>query len=143
VDLHRLLSFHKASKSLATMTAVRLVSQYGLIYADSVGKVQKFREKPVIEECWINAGFFVFEKMAFQHWSGRNLEMHVLPALAERNLLSAYKHRGFWKSMDTSKDQQEMEQAYNAGEAPWNVLAVDNTFDRQPRAVATAAGERE
>jgi glucose-1-phosphate cytidylyltransferase len=32
-----------------------------------------------------------------------------------------YKHTGFWKSMDTSKDQQELEKLLVGGTGPWIV----------------------
>ena len=52
-------------------------------------------------------------------WVGANLESGVLPALASRGKLYTYLHNGFWKSMDTSKDQQEMERLGEDGSAPW------------------------
>jgi len=43
----------------------------------------------------------------------------VLPGLARERLLSTYRHTGFWKSMDTSKDQQDLERIYFSRNAPW------------------------
>jgi len=122
IDLHDLVSFHERQGGLATVTSVPLRSQYGTVKFDESGRVEQFIEKPVIEACWINAGFFVFERQAFSHWEGQNLESHVLPSLARQKLLYAYRHMGFWKSMDTSKDQQELEKIHNgdAAGAPWN-----------------------
>lgn len=119
VDLHALLRFHRESGGLATVTTVPLRSQYGTVIFDRVGRVERFQEKPVIRECWINAGFFVFEKAAFNCWDGTNLEQHVLPGIARSRLLHAYSHQGFWKSLDTSKDQQEMENLYDPACPPW------------------------
>jgi glucose-1-phosphate cytidylyltransferase len=119
IDLEALLNFHATSGGLATLTSVPLLSQYGLVVSDVQGKVCQFREKPVIADCWINAGFFVFEKQAFQYWEGHNLETEVLPNLSKQGLLSAYQHRGFWKSMDTTKDQQEMEAVALTANPPW------------------------
>lgn len=119
LDFHALLVQHKASGRLATLTTVPLPSQYGLIEIASNGAVTRFREKPVIRDYWINAGFFVFEKATLEHWAGHNLERDVLPALASKNQLNAYRHEGFWKSMDTSKDQEDLEKLYEADRAPW------------------------
>lgn len=118
IDLHDLLLSHTESGAAATVTAVPLRSQYGLINFDARQRVQSFEEKPIIRDRWINAGFFVFEKTAWQGCDGSSLEQHVLPLMAERNQLNAYRHNGFWKSMDTSKDHEEMERLHNAG-APW------------------------
>lgn len=122
VDLRLLLEHHKRSDALATVTSVPLRSQYGTIRFSPEGRVQSFQEKPVIRDYWINAGYFVFEKRAFDHWKGQNLESHVLPALAERGVLYTYLHEGFWKSMDTSKDQQEFEALMTDEVVPWMEL---------------------
>jgi glucose-1-phosphate cytidylyltransferase len=119
IDLGQLLGSHKDSGGLATLTSVPLRSQYGLVVSNQAGQILDFREKPVIDEHWINAGFFVFENRVFDFWEGRNLETDVLPSLARRGELFTYRHYGFWKAMDTSKDQQELEQIYLAQNAPW------------------------
>jgi glucose-1-phosphate cytidylyltransferase len=123
VDLNRLLQFHSAKQSLATVTAVPLRSQYGILEFDSEKRVKKFEEKPVLQQCWINAGFFVFQHDVFDHWSGASLENDVLPHLANEGLLHTHLHDGFWKSMDTSKDQQEFEQLMTANNPPWTIAA--------------------
>lgn len=118
VDLRELTRFHSGHGAVATVTTVALRCQYGTLIFDSAGRVSHFVEKPVIEDCCINAGFFVFNREIFSHIRGPNLESHVLPSLAARGQLFAYRHPGFWKSMDTSKDQQEMEALYRAGDCP-------------------------
>lgn len=119
IDLHSLLKFHRGRGGAATVTTVPLRSQYGAVYFNENLQVNKFVEKPVIHNCWINAGFFVFEKAVFNSWYGQNLESEVLPNLAARGSLYVYQHQGFWKSMDTAKDQQEMEAVYCNGCPPW------------------------
>jgi glucose-1-phosphate cytidylyltransferase len=119
VDLGQLLEFHRMSGGLGTVTTVPLRSQYGTVDFDGLGRVENFREKPTIRDYWINAGFFVFNRGVFDVWRGRNLEVEVLPGLAAQGQLFAYRHEGFWKSLDTSKDQQEMETIYGAGSPPW------------------------
>jgi glucose-1-phosphate cytidylyltransferase len=122
VNLNDLLRFHEASAGLATVTTVPLRSQYGTLHFDASGRVHQFVEKPVIPDRWINAGFFVFNRKVFADSEGQNLELDVLPRLAKTGALFAYQHHGFWKSMDTSKDQQELEriQGSEGLQAPWN-----------------------
>lgn len=121
IRLNDLLAFHRAHGGLATVTGVRLRSQYGTIDFDNAGLVSRFREKPVIRDHWINAGFFVFERRAFDHWEGQNLETEILPRIVQRRSLYTYRHEGFWKSMDTTKDQQDLERIYVQGEAIWRL----------------------
>lgn len=119
VDLDQLLQFHRDSGALATVTSVPLRSQYGTVHFNADRRVRAFQEKPTIPDYWINAGFFVFEKSVFDHWEGTNLENHVLPKLADLGVLYTHLHEGFWKSMDTSKDQQEFETILSNGAPPW------------------------
>jgi len=121
VPLDKLVAFHKSHGGLATVTSVPLRSQYGTIDFDPSGKIIGFKEKPVLYEHWINAGFFVFNLEVFDKWQGDNLEKDVLPALVERHELYAYHHNGFFKSMDTYKDQQEIEQMFQNGDIRWKI----------------------
>jgi glucose-1-phosphate cytidylyltransferase len=119
VNLAELVNAHRRHGGLATVTSVPLRSQYGTIHFSSTNQVRNFQEKPVIRDYWINAGFFAFEKKSLEFWEGSNLESQVLPHLAKLGHLYTYLHEGFWKSMDTSKDQHEMETIFKAGEPPW------------------------
>lgn len=124
VDLKALHRFHLQTGGLATLSSVPLRSQYGTVNFDASNRVQHFQEKPVIRNSWINAGFFVFHRSAFEIAPGKNLEADVLPELAVRGELYSYQHNGFWKSLDTSKDQQELESYLSSGCAPWVTSAL-------------------
>jgi glucose-1-phosphate cytidylyltransferase len=41
--------------------------------------------------------------------------------LVEAGRLLAYEHKGFFMSMDTFKDRQQLEEIYARGRAPWEV----------------------
>jgi len=119
IRLCDLLDFHRRHQRLGTLTSVPLPSQYGTLLADERGRVEQFHEKPVLKDHWINAGFFVFERRVFETHAGQNLESDVLPALVRAGDLFSYRHDGFWKSVDTSKDQQELEELYVRGAVRW------------------------
>ncbi|MHB1785807.1 MAG: sugar phosphate nucleotidyltransferase, partial [Acidimicrobiales bacterium] len=91
VDLAALLGFHGGHSGVATMTTVPLPSQYGTIDVAGGGRVERFREKPRLPDHLINAGFFVFDAEAFDHWVGQDLEAEVLPALGRQSSLYAYR----------------------------------------------------
>lgn len=141
VDLNSLARFHRLSGGVATVTSVPLRSQYGALIFNGDRQVRNFVEKPLIPDCWINAGFFVFEREVFQHWEGQNLELHVLPRLAQIGMLYAYAHHGFWKSIDTSKDQQEMERISRGGCPPWMDVTANATAGNAYEAVRAAAAD--
>lgn len=119
IRISDLLASHRSHGGLATITTIPLPSQYGTMDVDESGKILSFKEKPVLREHWINGGFFVFDKKVFDHWDGDNLERDVFPVLARKGLVYSYKHTGFWKSMDTYKDQQELEDIVRSGNIPW------------------------
>lgn len=119
VDLGALLEFHRRHDGLATLTTVPLPSQYGTIVVDGEGRVEAFQEKPRLPDHLINAGFFVFDAEVFADWAGDDLERDVLPALGASGQLFAFRHDGFWKSMDTYKDAQELAELCQAGDPPW------------------------
>ncbi len=121
VDLNALLRHHEAKSTLATVTAVHPSSRYGeLGIAD--GAVRTFREKPQVTDGWINGGFFVFERNAF-NCLGKNedesLEQGVLEGLAADQQLSVYQHPGFWQCMDTFREMQLLNGMWEQDRAPW------------------------
>jgi glucose-1-phosphate cytidylyltransferase len=119
VDLPAVLHRHEASRALGTLTTVPLPSQYGTVDIDADGSVRQFLEKPVLHDHWINAGFFVLRQEALDVDRGANLERELLPALARQGQLSAYRHTGFWRSMDTHKDMIELAQLAKSEGTPW------------------------
>ncbi|MCB1022908.1 MAG: NTP transferase domain-containing protein [Acidobacteria bacterium] len=121
VDLKGLISFHNGRGKTGTLTAIQPFSSFGVLEIDDDEFVTEFREKPRIRE-WINGGFFVFERSILDYLDeGSVLEKEPLKTLASKNELSAFKHRGFWKCMDTYKDNLEFNEMWNAGNARWKV----------------------
>ncbi len=119
VDISALAARHAAHQGGATLTVVPLPSQYGTLVIDDAGKVTDFREKPVLHDHLINAGFFVFDRDRFADCAGPSLERDILPALGERGELFVYRHDGFWKSMDTQKDVSDLDALALREEPPW------------------------
>jgi len=137
VDLRALSRAH-LERGGATMTTVQLRSQYGIVLSDDVGRIVGFQEKPVLPDYWINAGYFVFERDVFADTPGENLERDVLPALASRQALHVHRHRGFWRSMDTFKDQQELDELW----MPHSSELVLRLGDDHPEGVPAWLSER-
>ncbi|HAM03113.1 MAG TPA: nucleotidyl transferase [Acidimicrobiaceae bacterium] len=118
VDLHALAQFHDDHGGAATMTSVPLPSQYGTV--QFVGdRVTSFLEKPRLPDHWINAGFFVLDDRAEKWLAGADFEREVLPTLAGAGELFAFRHSGFWRSMDTYKDALDLTSLCADGPPPW------------------------
>ena len=118
VPLAKLVEFHNSHEGLATITSVPMFSQYGILDVNSDGRILSLREKPTLYEHWINAGFIVFDKEVFDHWQGENLESDVFPHLIAEGLAYTYRHVGFFKSLDSYKDQREFEDIMKDGVLP-------------------------
>jgi glucose-1-phosphate cytidylyltransferase len=124
IDIAALLETHRAAGRLGTITAVHPPSRYGEI--DMAGNdLRSFREKPQIADGWINGGFMVLDKRAFDGLpadDGRlSLEVDLMPQLAEQKKLSVYRHDGFWQCMDTFRDMTMLNEMWASGTAPWRV----------------------
>lgn len=123
VDIGKLIAFHKAQKTLATLTAVQPPGRFGVIQLSAAQtKVDTFNEKPKGDGAWVNSGFFVLEPGIFDYIEGDTTvwEQEPLRRLAEDGELSAYKHEGFWHPMDTLRDKVVLEELWQQG-APWKV----------------------
>jgi glucose-1-phosphate cytidylyltransferase len=122
VDVAQLVEFHKRCGKLATLTAVRPPARYGgLFFAGEL--VREFTEKPQAGEGWINGGFMIFEPEALELFGSddTSLEAHVLPELARRKQLAAFRHDRFWQCMDTLRDKKLLDALWESDQAPWKV----------------------
>jgi len=121
VPINRLKAFHNSHGGCATITAVPMFTQYGVLDIGGQGQIAEMQEKPDIPGYWINVGYMVFDQEVFAHWQGTNLEREVLPGLIDRRFAFAYQHKGFFKSVDSYKDVLDFEQLLAKGEVPWRV----------------------
>lgn len=123
VNLHKLLELHQKKKAMGTMTSVLPEGRFGAVDADKSGKVCGFSEKLPGDGQWINAGFFVFEPEIFDYLTDGDkttLESTPLEAMAKDGRFYTYRHRGFWKPMDTLRDKNQLEKLWSKG-APWKL----------------------
>lgn len=117
------LAFHKKSGRMATLLGVHPHSRYGLVKAGKDGLVERFTEKPVLED-YINGGFYVFEKGIFDLLSadeGCVLEKAPLESLVEKRQAGMFRHDGFWYAIDTYKEWLELNRMWDEGRRPWKV----------------------
>jgi glucose-1-phosphate cytidylyltransferase len=121
IDIEALLATHLRAGRRATVTAVHPSSRYGELDLDR-DAVRVFSEKPQVADGWINGGYFVLMRSAFEEVSedpGVVLESDVLPVLARAGQLAAYRHDGFWQCMDTYREMLALNQVWARGAAPW------------------------
>ena len=122
IDIDKLLAFHKDHGKMVTVTAVRPPARFGEMGLGSDGYVESFKEKPQMNEGWINGGFFVINPDFFDLIDGDStlLEREPLERASGKGQLMAYRHEKFWHCMDTKRDQELLEKLWTQG-APWVV----------------------
>lgn len=124
IDITKLVEFHKAQGTLATLTAVQPPGRFGAIaLGHEQTKISSFHEKPEGDGAWINGGYFVLEPEVIDYIADDTTvwEQEPLMKLAHSDQLSAFKHTGFWQPMDTLKDKNYLEGLWKRDEAPWKV----------------------
>lgn len=121
VDIAALVDEHRRSQKLVTVTAVQPSGRFGALNLAENNQVNSFLEKPKGDGSWINGGFFVCQPEVFQYLDADSTiwEREPMERIAADGQLQAFKHLGFWKPMDTLRDKQELEQAWESGTAPW------------------------
>ena len=84
--------FHKKSRRLVTLTAVRPPARFGAIKLNG-NTVRSFKEKSKLDEGWINGGFFVVEPIFFKFLKNDYtiLERSPLEKVSKLKKLCAFK----------------------------------------------------
>ena len=124
VDINALIKSHELSGKTLTMTAVQPSGRFGALVIKDDNIITSFKEKPKGDESWINGGFFVCEPKVFDYISDGDdviFEQRPLERLAEIGELNAFKHRGFWRPMDTLKDKNDLTEMWMTDNAPWAI----------------------
>jgi glucose-1-phosphate cytidylyltransferase len=123
LDIRALLAFHRDHGKLATVTAVRPLSRFGVMQLDSGSSVKSFAEKPQVED-WVNAGYFIFNRDFFRYLASGDdciLEKEPLAKAVADGQLVAYRHEGFFFAMDTYREYEALNRLWNTGGAAWKV----------------------
>tara|TARA_B100001121_G_scaffold106586_1_gene94174 strand:+ start:133 stop:906 length:774 start_codon:yes stop_codon:yes gene_type:complete len=124
VPIKKLLKFHYNNNSKVTMTAVRPKQRYGVLKLRK-NIVKFFDNNNEKSDVYINGGFFVINKDAIKKIKNSKMywEREPLAYFVKTKKLYAYKHDGFWKSLDTQKDKDDFNNLYRKSlkKLPWKV----------------------
>lgn len=123
INIRELIDFHHKQKKIATMTVVQPGGRYGAVEIKQDSTVSQFVEKPLGDGGWVNGGFFVLNYKIFDYLKDDTevFEKQPLETLVRNKGLTAYKHSGFWQSMDSMRDRVILQNAWIGGTAPWKV----------------------
>jgi len=118
---------HEKCGAILSLTAYLPAGKFGALDINpQTGFVNSFAEKPKEDDQhWVNAGYFVCEPQVFDYIPENDdtciFEKEPLENIAKSGKMRAHKHYGFWKPMDMLKDNKELNEMWNAGNAPWKV----------------------
>lgn len=101
----------------AAIALVPLRSPYGVVEFDESGRITSFREKPILEGYFINAGVYAMRREVLKLLPPKgNIEETAFPELARQRRLRAVVYKDvFWRSIDSMKDLEEVERALGNG----------------------------
>ncbi len=121
VDIGKLVQRYKEAGKLAMVTAVHPTARFGELQVDEDDFVRSFKEKPQVNQGWINGGFFVLSPKVFDYIENdlTTFEAEPLERLAAEGQLKTYRHEGFWQCMDTVRDRDMLNKMWDEGNAPW------------------------
>lgn len=121
VDIKKLVEFHKSHGKKATLTAVKLEQQKGILDIGGDNAVKSFREKNMSDGALINAGYMVLKPDVFNYIEDDQtvFEKEPLERLADEGELMSYTHKGFWQCMDTIREMEGLEKLLEVNKAPW------------------------
>ena len=122
ISIKNLLKFHRKNKSKVTLTAVRPKQRYGVLKIKK-NQITYFDNENTKAETYVNGGYFVINKECIKKIKNNKTywEQEPLSFFAKRKKLFAFKHNGFWKSLDTLKDKNDFNKLYNKKTYPWKI----------------------
>lgn len=123
VNIGELVSRYREAGRLAMVTAVHPTARFGELQIDDHDFVRSFKEKPQVNQGWINGGFFVLSPKVFDYIENdlTTFEAEPLERLAAEGQLKTYRHEGFWQCMDTARDRDMLNKMWDENRAPWRL----------------------
>jgi glucose-1-phosphate cytidylyltransferase len=91
----------------------------------------------------INGGYFIFDRAIFDYLKpGEELVQEPFQRLIAEKQLVAHAYDGFWRSMDTFKEKQELDDLCSKGVAPWQLWRHQDTGSMAVTAMASCPEAR-
>lgn len=123
VDLEGLRAFHDSKRSahgvFGTVTGIHPKSKYGLVNPNEHNVITQFTEKPRLRD-WTNGGFMVLHKDFLRYCKPNQMIEEALIDASSDGKIAMYPHEGFWHSMDTYKDKEDLEKLWKA-DPKWRI----------------------
>jgi len=113
-------AFHEQNKIAAFLCIKPVLSCHFVALTDGglVQEIKTFGQSQIL----INGGYFVFDHAIFDYIEpGEDLVQEPFGRLIGERKLMGFRYGGFWRSMDTFKEKQELDDLWAKGIAPWQL----------------------
>ena len=115
INIDKLLQFHFSHRKTASLLAVHMPTRFRILglYGDDP-LLRGFSDKPILQNDYINGGFYVFNDSIFQLSSlnasvNNSLEIDILEELVAKKEICAYKYsKGIWQYIDNERNRKEL-----------------------------------
>jgi glucose-1-phosphate cytidylyltransferase len=105
----------------ACFLSVRPSHSFHIVSIDDGGFVKSIKGVGP-SDLWVNGGYFILKRDIFKYLTeGEELVLEPFQRLISIDELISYRYDGFWLSMETFKDKQQLDDMYARGETPWEV----------------------
>jgi len=116
VRLQELAELHRRQKATATVAVSPLKCPFGVIDLDG-SDIVAFREKATVDSVNVSIGVYAFQNEILDYLPQTgDIERNVFPRLAAQRKLKAYRHNGFWMTVNTAKDLSEVQKELLKGD---------------------------
>ncbi len=123
VNIPELHQFYKKMREEhgvhGVITGIHPKSKYGLVVPDENNIITSFTEKPQLSD-FTNGGFMMMHKDFLQHCKVGEMAEDALTKASQDRKIGVYKHEGFWHSMDTYKDKEDLDKLWKT-DPKWKV----------------------
>jgi glucose-1-phosphate cytidylyltransferase len=115
------LAQFRQQNAVASFVSIKPPLSYHIVSSDGNGCVTAIQEIGQTN-IRINGGYFILKPEIFDYMrTGEELVVEPFQRLVKESRLAAYEYDGYWRSMDTFKDRQGLEEAYSKGNPPWQI----------------------
>jgi NDP-sugar pyrophosphorylase family protein len=111
LSVARLYNLHMNSGALATAAVTQFRSPFGIVRLNSSDQVVSFEEKVLIPGMYASIGVYAFQRQILDYIpESGDIERTTFSVLSQMSMLQAYRHDGFWMTVNNLKELQEAEE---------------------------------
>jgi len=109
INVNKMLTHHRKHRGVATIAVGHLRSPYGIVELDGAD-ITGFHEKPTLKSILVSTGVYMFSQDVLRYLpDSGDIERTMFPKLSSMHKLRAYVHNGFWATVNSLKDLEEVE----------------------------------